>query len=174
VWTWVGEVVIGPLSRRGAETEIETEGKLVAPGDGGGVLEEEGKRWRPLGAPEEVELVLLRLRLRYSTIRSWKEGLTGEYSAGEILLRSSADLDHPFFEMFLRSPREVGGLELGPRSLDSSTDPCVLVERSRTDLGKMRNRQVDRKDYPPTCTSSMIIKNWTWICGARNLVFSAT
>ena len=117
MWTWVGEVVIGPLSRIGAETEMETDGKLEDRGgeDEGGVEEEEGKRWRPLGAGEcEVELVLLRLRLRYSTMRSWKEGLTGEYSADEILLKSSADLDHPFFEMFLRSPREVGGLELGP------------------------------------------------------------
>jgi hypothetical protein len=67
-----------------------------------------------VGPEGEGELALLRLRLRYSTIRSWKEGLTGEYSAGEILLKSSADLDHPFLEMFLRSPRPVGGLELGP------------------------------------------------------------
>jgi hypothetical protein len=73
---------------------------------------EEGKMWRPLGAGE-VELALLRLRLRYSNIRSWKEGLTEENSADEILLKSSADLDHPFLEMFLRSPRAVG-LEVGP------------------------------------------------------------
>ena len=119
MWTWVGEVVvgIGALSRTGAETEIETDGKFVARGgeDDGGVEQDEGKRCRPLGTTEgEVELALLRLRLRYSTIRSWKEGLTGENSAGEILLKSSADFDHPFLEMFLRSPRLVGGLELGP------------------------------------------------------------
>lgn len=118
VWTWVGEVVIGigALSRTGAETEIETDGKFVARGGGddGGVELEDGKRCRPLGTPAgEVELALLRLRLRYSTMRSWKEGLTGENSAGETLLKSSTDLDHPFLEMFLRSPRPVGGLELG-------------------------------------------------------------
>ena len=118
MWTWVGEVVIGigALSRTGAETEIETDGKFVARGGGddGGVELEDGKRCRPLGTPAgEVELALLRLRLRYSTMRSWKEGLTGENSAGETLLKSSTDLDHPFLEMFLRSPRPVGGLELG-------------------------------------------------------------
>jgi len=108
---------MGPLSRTGAETEIETDGKLVARGgeDDGGVEDDDGKWRRPLGAPEgKVELALLRLRLRYSTIRSWKEGLTGENSASDTLLKSSADLDHPFFEMFLRSPSPVGGLELGP------------------------------------------------------------
>ena len=119
MWTWVGEVVVGMggLSRTGAETEIETDGIFVARGgdDDGGVELEDGKRCRPLGTTEgEVVLALLRLRLRYSTIRSWKEALTGENSAGEILLKSSADLDHPFLEMFLRSPRPVGGLELGP------------------------------------------------------------
>ena len=144
MWTWVGEVVIGigALSRTGAETEMETDGKFVARGGEDDGLED-GKRWRPLGTAEgEVELALLRLRLRYSTIRSWKEGLTGVNSAGEILLKSSADLDHPFLEMFLRSPSPVGGLELGPWSLDSSTDPCVRVDRSRTDLAKnqVRNR----------------------------------
>ena len=47
VWTWVGEVVIGigGLSRTGAETEIETDGKLETRGgeDEGGVEEEDGK-----------------------------------------------------------------------------------------------------------------------------------
>ena len=113
-WTWVGGG-IGPLSRTGAETEMETDGKLVVRGgdDDGGVEEEVGNMWRPLVALEgEIELALLRLRLRYSTMRSWKEGLTGEYSAREILLKSSADFDHPFLEMFLRSPSPVGELEL--------------------------------------------------------------
>ena len=121
VWTWVGEVVIeiGALSMTGAETEMETDGKLIARGgeDEGGVELEVGKMWRPLGLTAlegEGELALLRLRLRYSNIRSWNEGLTGENSAVEILLKSSADFDHPFLEMFLRSPRPVGGLELGP------------------------------------------------------------
>lgn len=30
------------------------------------------------------------------------------------------------------------------------------------------------EDYLPTCTSSMTIKNWPWICWVRNLVFSTT
>lgn len=89
--------------------------------DDGGVELTVGKGCRPLRTPDGgVVLALLPLRLRYSTIRSWKEGLTGENSAGEILLKSSADFDHPFLEIFLRSPRPmelfVVGLEgvLGP------------------------------------------------------------
>ena len=59
-------------------------------------------------------MALLPLRLRYSTIRSWNEGFAGENSTGETLLKSSADLDHPLLEMFLRSPSPVGEVELGP------------------------------------------------------------
>ena len=117
MWTWLDEVDVGlgSLSRTGAETEID--GKFVLRGgeDDGGVELKVGKGCRPLRAPEgAVELALLRLRLRYSTILSWKEGLAGENSAGETLLKSSADLDHPFFEMLLRSPSPIGGLELAP------------------------------------------------------------
>ena len=111
-------VGVGPSSSRaGAETEIETDGKLTLRGgedDGGVELTIVGKGCRLLGTPGgEVELALLRLRLRYSTIRSWKEALTGEKSAGEILLKSSADLDHPFLEMFRRSPSPGELLEVG-------------------------------------------------------------
>lgn len=100
----------------GAEIEIETDGRVVVLGgeDDGGVELTVGKGWRPLTTPEgEIELALLRLRLRYSTIRSWKEGLTGENSAAETLLKSSTDLDHPFFETLLRSPSPIEFLEVG-------------------------------------------------------------
>lgn len=156
--TWVGEVIvgIGPSSRTGAEIEIETDGKAVVWGgeDDGGVELTVGKGCRPLATPEgEVGLAWLWLRLRYSTIRSWKEGLTGGKSVAETLLRSSADLDHPFFEMLLRSPRPVTFLEVGllgelvPWSPDGSTDPGLRTDRSKTDLAKdrkipIRNRRI--------------------------------
>ena len=78
MWTGVGELVIelDPSSRAGAETEMETDGKVVIEGgeEDGGVELPDGKGCRPLtpgeGTGVAVELVLLRLRLRYSTIRS--------------------------------------------------------------------------------------------------------
>jgi hypothetical protein len=51
-------------------------------------------------------LALLPLLPRYSAIRSWKDELIGEKFWGDdTLLKSSADLDHPFRDMLRRSPK---------------------------------------------------------------------
>lgn len=77
----------------------------------------------------ETALALLSLRLRYSAILSWKCVLMGENCPGEILLKSSADLDHALREMLRRSPspRFCGVVGLGGTleswNLETSTDP---------------------------------------------------
>ncbi len=71
-----------------------------------------GKGCRPLSGPGgddgldgEAALALLPLRPRYSAMRSWNEVFTtGGKLAGDTLLRSSADLDHPRREIVRKSP----------------------------------------------------------------------
>lgn len=114
VWTWVGEAVLasGPSSS-GEETEIARVGRVALLGgeDEGDSDPTVGNGCLPfitlgceIGLEGEAALALLPDRLRYSTIRSWKDGLVGVKLDGDILLKSSADFDHPRREMLRRSP----------------------------------------------------------------------
>ena len=79
--------------------------------DVGGVVARVGNGCRDpgpgdVGLPVLCALARLSLLARYSATRSWKDALTGENAIGALtLLRSSADLDQPLLDMFLRSPR---------------------------------------------------------------------
>lgn len=61
-----------------------------------------------VGLEGETALAVLSLLLRYSATRSWNDVLIGENSPGETLLKSSADRDHAFLEVLLRSPSPAG------------------------------------------------------------------
>lgn len=116
VWTCVVELASAFSSTEGAEIEIDTEGTVALRGgddkevDVGEVSLMLGNGWRPctlggkVGLDGVVALALLSFRLRYSATLSWNEVLIGENLGGDILLRSSADLDHPLREILRRSP----------------------------------------------------------------------
>ena len=104
-----------PFSSLGEEIEMGGGFVMLLGGDDefGGVVPRLGKGWRggtpailtaETGVEGEPALALLSERLRYSAIFSWKEWFAGDALETEILLRSSADLDHPFRDMFRRSP----------------------------------------------------------------------
>ena len=114
VCTCVGDADLGkgvvPPSCEASGIDIATDGNVELRG---GEVEGEivGKGWRPLSGPGgddglegETALALLPLRPRYSAMRSWNEVFTGGKLAGDTLLRSSADLDHPRREIVRKSP----------------------------------------------------------------------
>lgn len=164
-WTCVGARLWGdfePLSSNiGVDVDTESPGSVELRGgawfggedDDGGVVAKVGKGCLApgdgeVGLPVECALARLSLLARYSATRSWNELLTGEKAIGLlVLLRSSADLDQPRFDIFLRSPKPpppplpldgMVGLEgvlgaWGKRGM--SKEFCVLVaDRSRTEL----------------------------------------
>lgn len=103
----------------GAETDIVTppvkpeRGGEAATGD---CAAAEGNGWRILAGDVGVEgdtpLALLSLRPRYWCIFSCRVVLIGWMLVGDILLKSSADRDHPLRDMLRKSPRSfefVGG-----------------------------------------------------------------
>lgn len=119
---------------------------LDTEGAEGGLVPSEGNTRRdeppPIGLVAEVgvdgdaALAPLSERLRYSVTFSWKEALGDDMLVVVILLRSSADRDQPFRDMFRRSPNppplRLTGLE------GASLPPWDTVDKSRTDLVRKR------------------------------------
>src|SRR5262249_48535574 len=87
------------------------------------------------GDEGETALALLLARFLYWLIFSWKDVIMGERPLGDILPRSSADLDQARQDMFRRSPALVlgeGGVDVAP---GMSREPGSLaLGRSTTDL----------------------------------------
>lgn len=115
---------VGSVELRGAAGRGET--RLGGDEDEGGVVANVGKGCRMLdgdvGLPVDTALARLSLRPRYSATRSWKEAWTGEKAIGAlVLLRSSALLDQPRFEILRRSPRP-------PPPLPAPLDDIVGLE----------------------------------------------
>jgi hypothetical protein len=143
----------------GVDTEADSVGRVelreagvrrtpaVGGEDEGGDPATLGNGWLPFtgddGLAVDNALAALSLLPRYCATRSWKVVFKGVKDTGaEILLKSSADLDHARLEILRRSPSPpelMVGLDgwlgfVASRKRGMSMEPCCLEERSRTDL----------------------------------------